>query len=127
MLRPGTTSKLSVVFWSRPFLRSNFRRDFSSFGLRIACGMKVGFDWCRDNLSHATAKRGDILFFHSFRFDGVVKMDRDVRRPQHPVAGAMMAKRSHDAYGHNGNAKLLRHAKAAFLEFIHVTVSRPLG
>ena len=56
-----------------------------------------------------------------------MKMDRDGRGPEHPVAGAMMLDGSDQADGNNGNAELLRDAEAALFEHIDVAIARALG
>src|SRR5258708_19490 len=54
-------------------------------------------------------------------------MNRDFRRPDHPVARPVMLKRSHETDGYDGNAELLCDAEAAVLELIHSPVACPLG
>src|SRR5882672_11693377 len=54
-----------------------------------------------------------------------MQMNRNYRRPQHPVARSVMLKGPHQAYGHDRNAELLRHAEPAVLELIHSPVARP--
>src|SRR6266699_2677537 len=54
-------------------------------------------------------------------------MNRNFRRPQHPMARPVMLKGAHQTYRHDRNAKLLRHAQAAVLKLTHLPVARPPG
>src|ERR1700682_5254033 len=77
--------------------------------------------------SHALTQCRHIFFGEPLRINGVVQNDGYFCRPEHPVTGAVMLEGSHQADGHNGNAELLRYAKAAVLELIHVAVACALG
>src|SRR6266481_947216 len=78
-----------------------------------------------NDFTHALAQGRHIFLGESLRLDGVMQVDRNFRRPQHPVARPVVLKRSHQAHRHYRNAKLLRHAEPAILKLIHVPVARP--
>src|SRR5260370_8936898 len=79
-----------------------------------------------NDFADSFAQRRHVFFRKSPGLDGVVHKNRNFRRPQHPAARPVMMKRSHETHGYDRNAELLRNAKAAVLELIHVPVARPL-
>src|SRR6266702_4684786 len=88
---------------------------------------QIFFHGSRDDLANTFAQRRHILFGKSLGLDGIVQMNRNLRRPQHPMARPVMLKGAHQTYRHDRNAKLLRHAKAAVLKLTHLPVARPPG
>src|SRR6266404_3223983 len=85
------------------------------------------FHWRGDNFAHSIAQRRHIGFGKPFGVNRVVQNDGYLCRPEHPVTRAVMLEGSHQADGHDGDAELLRNAKAAVLELIHVAVACTLG
>src|SRR6266481_2379964 len=51
-----------------------------------------------NNFSNALAQGRHIFLGESLRLDGVMQVDRNLRRPQHPVARPMVLKRSNHAH-----------------------------
>ena len=72
---------------------------------------------------NALPKRGHVFLRQTFGFDGVMQIDRNFCRPQHPVARPVMLERPHQADRHDGNPQLLRHAETAVLKLVHVPVA----
>src|SRR6266852_1318463 len=93
----------------------------------LLASSKSLFHGCRDDFANAFAERWHIFFREPLGLDGVVQMNRDFCRPQHPVASPVVLKGAHQTDGYDGNSKLLRHAEPAILELIHSPVARPLG
>src|SRR5713101_1084539 len=85
------------------------------------------FHGCGDDFANAFAQRWHVFFRESLGLDGVVKMHRNLRPPEHPVARPVMLKGAHQTDGYDRNTELLRDAKAAVLKFIHSPVARPPG
>src|SRR6267154_1786449 len=81
----------------------------------------------RNDFPNTFAQSRHVFLRQTFGLDRVVQIHRNFRRPKHPVARPVVLERSHQADGYDGNAKLLRHAEAAVLKLVHVTVARALG
>src|SRR6266478_4541632 len=88
---------------------------------------QVFFHGRRYDFTNALAQRRHIFFRQTLGLDGVMQINGNFRRPQHPVARPVVPKRSHQAHRRDRNPQLLRHPEAAVLELIHVPVARPLG
>src|SRR6266852_1045802 len=87
-----------------------------------------GFFYRRCNdFADAFAQRWHVFLRQTLGLDDVMQINRNFRRPQHPVALPVVLERPHQAHRHDGNPELLRHPEAAVLELIHVPVARPLG
>src|SRR6266851_9280267 len=82
------------------------------------------FNGCHNDFAHAFAQRRHILFCQTLGLDGVMQMNGNLRRPQHPMARPVMLKGAHQTHRHDRNAELLRHAKAAVLKLTHLPVAR---
>ncbi len=93
----------------------------------VAISLQGFFHWCGNDSPNAFTQRRHIFFGKPLGLDCVVQMNRDFRRPEHPVARPVMLNGSHQANWNDGNPELLRHAEAAVLKLIHVSVARPLG
>src|SRR6266852_9688147 len=81
---------------------------------------------CND-FADAFAQRWHVFLRQTLGLDDVMQINRNFRRPLHPVARPVVVERPHQAHRHDGNPELLRHPEAAVLELIHVPVARPLG
>ena len=99
----------------RTFPSSVSRKSFACHSCENTGGVRVFFPFWNDSFpsvlpclrgrsflnrrcndfANALAQRRHIFFAKSFRLDGVMQMNRNFRRPQHPVARPVMLKRSH--------------------------------
>src|SRR5260370_20133549 len=73
------------------------------------------------------AQSGHSFLRQTRSLDGVVQMNSNLRRPEHPVPRPVMLNGSHQTNRYDGNTELLRDAEAAILELIHLPVARSLG
>src|SRR5262249_12419218 len=73
------------------------------------------------------AQCGNVFLGQSGKVHRVVKMDRDFRGPEHPVACGVMLKRADDADGHEWDVELLREAECAEFEFAHSAIACALA
>src|SRR5713226_7898049 len=74
---------------------------------------------CND-FADAFAQRWHVFLRQTLGLDDVMQINRNFRRPQHPVARPVVLERPHQAHRHDGNPELLRHPEAAVLALIHV-------
>src|SRR6266571_145150 len=101
--------------------RSPSRLIYSLFGLQ-------SFSHGRGNdFTHAFTQCRHIFFCQTSSLDGVVQINGNFCRPEHPMTGTVMLKRANEADGYDGNAELLRDAEAAVLKLIHAAIARPPG
>src|SRR6267378_2933893 len=70
--------------------------------------LRGSFNWCRNDCANAFAQRSHIFFGKSFGLYGVVQINRNPRRPQHPVARAVMLRGSHQADRYDRNTRVAR-------------------
>src|SRR5260370_33357585 len=80
-----------------------------------------------NDFANAFARGGHIFLRQTLSLDGVVQMNSNLRRPEHPVPRPVMLNGSHQTNRYDANTELLRDAEAAILELNQLPVARSLG
>src|SRR4029077_6499047 len=122
---PRKCCKQKTYVPAKPF-RCNIYKKPGGHPLPARRSPQLLFHRCGNDFAHALTQCGHFFFGEPLGVNRVVQKNRDFRRPDHPVACAVMLKGANQTYRHDGNAKLLRDAKAAILELIHMAVARAL-